>query len=152
MSCAIHAYRLILKARNDLESRCLALTKLQQLATICPRCFGPGEPSKIPGEPDYIVCLDGNFQHKRHAAASREIEEIGIDYPPLFLTPEEVNKWAPGPGRTYIEIPLVGDRHSRRKQSMYKLNSSTISKSSGSLHGPAYSCCRSSECNNLQRV
>jgi hypothetical protein len=107
MSSAVHAYRLILKASDELQERCLELTNLQKLATICPRCFGPGEPSRRAGEPDYIVCLDGNFQHKRHAAASREIEEIEIKYPSMFLTPEQVEHWAPGAGRPNVEIPLV---------------------------------------------
>ncbi|KAH9807463.1 hypothetical protein DFH28DRAFT_915190, partial [Melampsora americana] len=106
MACAVHAYRLILKARDDLEVRVLQLSNLQKMATLCPRCFGPGEPSQHPSEPDFIVSLDGNFQHKRHAAASREFDEIQVQYPSLFLTPEQVDKWAPGGGRPTVEIPL----------------------------------------------
>ncbi|KAH9808450.1 hypothetical protein DFH28DRAFT_935886 [Melampsora americana] len=105
MSCAIHAYRQILKARGELQDLSLQLSKLQKMATICPRCFGPGETSKRPNEPDYIVCLDGNFQHKRHAAASCEYKEIPLKYPSLFLTDEQVQAWAPG-ARQNVEIPL----------------------------------------------
>ncbi|KAH9820110.1 hypothetical protein DFH28DRAFT_1121919 [Melampsora americana] len=107
MACAVHAYRLILKARDDLEARALHLSSLQKLATLCPRCFGPGELSKCADEPDYIICLDGNFQHKRHSAASREFEEIELQHPPLFLNEDQVQAWDPGTGgRGNVEIPL----------------------------------------------
>ncbi|KAH9807911.1 hypothetical protein DFH28DRAFT_912325 [Melampsora americana] len=107
MACAVHAYRLILKARDDLEARALHLSSLQKLATLCPQCFGPGELSKCADEPDYIICLDGNFQHKRHSAASREFEEIELQYPPLFLNEDQVQAWDPGTGgRGNVEIPL----------------------------------------------
>ncbi|KAE8181555.1 hypothetical protein CF336_g8875, partial [Tilletia laevis] len=42
---------------------------LDDLAMRCPACFGGLARNHVPvGAPQVIVCLDGNFQHKRHKA------------------------------------------------------------------------------------
>ncbi|KAH9822566.1 hypothetical protein DFH28DRAFT_1181288 [Melampsora americana] len=88
LSSAIDAYRYMVVMSEDASSRSLNLTIKDELAGICPQCFGPGV-SKLPlGEPDHIICMDGNFQHRRHLAAS--IENGGIISPSLFLPPEDV--------------------------------------------------------------
>ncbi|KAA1081870.1 hypothetical protein PGTUg99_022205 [Puccinia graminis f. sp. tritici] len=62
---------------------------MDQLAETCPKCFGPSFPGKEAEEPDYIVCMDGNFQHRQHLAAS--IEHSNIKTPHLFIKPDEIN-------------------------------------------------------------
>ncbi|KAH9810997.1 hypothetical protein DFH28DRAFT_1085190 [Melampsora americana] len=52
------------------QKKSLKLTSLQQLAANCPCCFGPWVEGKREAKPDFIVCMDGNFQHCRHKAAS----------------------------------------------------------------------------------
>ncbi|KAA1074588.1 hypothetical protein PGT21_012072 [Puccinia graminis f. sp. tritici] len=62
---------------------------MDKLEEICPKCFGPPVPRKTPEEPDYIVCMDGNFQHRQHLAASHELSEYS-NQTSLFISPEEV--------------------------------------------------------------
>ena len=66
----------------------LQLSVLAEMACICPACFGPGV-SKLPnGEPDVVVCMDCNFQQRRHLAAS--VERTLPTYPSLFIPPEKL--------------------------------------------------------------
>lgn len=94
LSSAVHAYRQLLKMREDLTTQALENTSIEALANICPRCFGPGERSKFEAEPDSIVCMDANFQQRRHVAASWESEEMPLKMPSQFLTEEYVQVWA----------------------------------------------------------
>lgn len=80
--------------REELITHALNKTSVDTLASICPRCFGPGERSKRDAEPDSIVCLDANFQQRRHAAASHELDELPATMPSSFLTEEQVQEWA----------------------------------------------------------
>lgn len=59
----------------------------------CPRCFGPLQANEHEDECDYHLCTDGNFQHRRHLAASREYDEIPMETPPLFLDDKKVEEW-----------------------------------------------------------
>lgn len=43
-----------------------------------------------PEEPDYIVCMDGNFQHRRHVAASVPIPGYFPETPELFMPSTEL--------------------------------------------------------------
>ncbi|OAV86569.1 hypothetical protein PTTG_06813 [Puccinia triticina 1-1 BBBD Race 1] len=73
----------------------LRLTPQQILACqSCPACFGP-EPSNRKVYPSstknrLIICLDGNFQHRHHAKASRDYDRIQT--PNIFLPPSDVHK------------------------------------------------------------
>lgn len=96
MSLAIDAYRHMMRMEEELAIRALLLTSLQLLAQICPRCFGPLQENDEPDECDYVVCCDGNFQHRRHKAASREYDEKEVVMPPLFIHPDTLAKWDPG--------------------------------------------------------
>ena len=87
------AYRHILRLKQDLEVRALNLSSIEKLGSNCPRCFGPTDACKIDEEPDYIVCIDGNFQQRRHKDASVEHSEIQINYPKPFLHPSQVKQW-----------------------------------------------------------
>lgn len=74
-------------------TKALHLTPIDQLASNCPPCFGPVVPGKRAEEPSYIICLDGNFQHRRHMAASASWRgESGL-LPSLFISPELVKVW-----------------------------------------------------------
>ncbi|KAH9809035.1 hypothetical protein DFH28DRAFT_1086991 [Melampsora americana] len=89
----IDAYRHMLQKEKDLALCALSLTPLDQLAMNCPRCFVPLQPNEDPDECDYQFCADGNFQHRRHLAASPEFEEQEIETPPLFLGAGKLNEW-----------------------------------------------------------
>lgn len=93
LSSAVDAYCMMLRMSDDLAKRAMSLTSLQKLANICPPCFGPLIDSPCPSEPDYIVCVDGSFQHQRHTASSQEWTANAPTYPPLFLPPKEVQAW-----------------------------------------------------------
>lgn len=74
---------------NELKNiEVLRLSPLDVLRCTCPACFGPGVSPLPNGEPDHIVCLDGNFQHRRHEAAS--VETGPITHPPTFVEPGEL--------------------------------------------------------------
>ncbi|KAH9809131.1 hypothetical protein DFH28DRAFT_906578 [Melampsora americana] len=93
LSCAVDAYRRLNQLEQDLQFRAMNLLKKETLGANCPRCFGANEYSKEENEPDYVVCIDGNFQQRRHKSASVEVSEIPIRYPNLFLHANEVEKW-----------------------------------------------------------
>lgn len=71
-----------------------------QLASNCPRCFGPPSGITTVGEPDIVVCLDGNFSHKRMATASVPIPGHNPEAPELFLDPTRIQKMAAELGQT----------------------------------------------------
>ena len=58
---------------------------------MCPKCYGPQVVGKQIEEPDFILCMDGNFQHRRHLAASAETQEP-IKTPSIFIDPHKVSQ------------------------------------------------------------
>ena len=75
------------------EFKILQMDGPSQLAANCPRCFGPAValgPCASADEPDIIVCMDGNFQHRRHQAASVPIRGRELLRPELFIDPSSV--------------------------------------------------------------
>lgn len=82
----------MLRLEGELKRKALKLTSSQQLAANCPRCFGPQVKGKSESKPDLIVCMDGNFQHRRHKAASASWRGIST-LPSLFMPQDEVDKW-----------------------------------------------------------
>ncbi|WAR57013.1 hypothetical protein PtB15_8B57 [Puccinia triticina] len=60
-------------------------------ASKCPRCFGPkeGEIKAHPHEPDMIVALDGNFQQRHYAYASKD-NPAEHQYPDSFIRPSQI--------------------------------------------------------------
>jgi hypothetical protein len=69
----------------------LIMGSMDKLADICPNCYGPAVSGKLPHKPDYIVCMDGNFQHRRHLATSNEIAPKTSNHS-LFISPQEVQE------------------------------------------------------------
>lgn len=92
-SAAVDAYREMLRLEDELAARALRLTPMDKLACNCPPCYGPKVPGKRADEPDAIICMDGNFQQRRHAAASATWRgESGV-VPSLFISPDLVKMW-----------------------------------------------------------
>lgn len=89
----------MLDMEAKLEIKALRLTALEQLTNNCPRCFGPMTPFDRNNEADYIVCIDGNFQHRRHEAASTEDPPDPSEIPTIFLPERWVSEWAQRAGR-----------------------------------------------------
>ncbi|KAA1092644.1 hypothetical protein PGT21_009631 [Puccinia graminis f. sp. tritici] len=89
LSASVDAYREMLRREKVVSEELMEMGPMDKLAEICPKCFGPPVPGKTPEEPDYIVCMDGNFQHRRHLAASHELSEYS-NQTSLFISPEEV--------------------------------------------------------------
>ncbi|KAH9808173.1 hypothetical protein DFH28DRAFT_936433 [Melampsora americana] len=90
---AVDVYREMIRLEEEMSTRALKLSPLEELADNCPSCFGP----KIPGiratEPDLIICLDANFQQRRHLSASAAWRgDTGV-VPSLFIPPAEVKMW-----------------------------------------------------------
>jgi hypothetical protein len=71
----------------------MSLTAISKLAENCPRCFGPPvQNTDHPLEPDIIVCMDGNFQHRRHITAGTKQAQIPTKMPSLFLPAEQIDR------------------------------------------------------------
>ncbi|KAH9812739.1 hypothetical protein DFH28DRAFT_1129505 [Melampsora americana] len=91
---ALDAYRRIITMVREQEIQLMQLSPLDCLAANCPRCFGPPVTGTQENEPHVIVCLDGNFQHRRHLAASVSIPGYVPKTPELFLPMEQWKKMA----------------------------------------------------------
>ena len=87
---AVDAYRHLLAKEQELTKELLHNNDNDCLADICPQCFGPSDSNPIDTEPDFIVCMDGNFQHRRHILASVEPRNITYGIPSLFLDPSTI--------------------------------------------------------------
>ncbi|KAH9807201.1 hypothetical protein DFH28DRAFT_830583, partial [Melampsora americana] len=71
----------------------LQFTKADIWADKCSRCFGPAK-NEIKGserEADYIICMDGNFQHRHNKLASKDTPEER-HYPAIFVQPSQMAK------------------------------------------------------------
>ncbi|KAH9808529.1 hypothetical protein DFH28DRAFT_909166 [Melampsora americana] len=93
---AADAYRRLTTAVRLKEMNLLKMNELDRLAANCPRCFGPPAPeaNTEASEPDIVCCCDGNFQQRRHLAASVPIPGFNPAPPELFLEPEKVETMA----------------------------------------------------------
>ncbi|KIO16668.1 hypothetical protein M407DRAFT_58014, partial [Tulasnella calospora MUT 4182] len=80
----------------------------QYLRQRCPLCFGRtkwgGDPDT---DPDIIVCLDGNMQHKRWSSVGDDPEMLSEDQTHFFLSDQEIRD-----ARQHVEA----NRSSRRSQ------------------------------------
>jgi hypothetical protein len=79
----------MLRREELLPESLLSINPIDKMADICPPCYGPQAPGTRADEPDYIVCMDGNFQHRRHEAASVEVPRM-LKTPSLFIKPDKV--------------------------------------------------------------
>ncbi|EGG10175.1 uncharacterized protein MELLADRAFT_94562 [Melampsora larici-populina 98AG31] len=92
-SAAVDAYREMLRMEDEMSLLALHMEPQDALAATCPSCFGPKVPGKRADEPDHIICLDANFQQRRHLAASALWRgDTGV-LPSLFMSPATVMTW-----------------------------------------------------------
>jgi hypothetical protein len=73
----------------------LQLSQHDQWANQCPRCFGPNqhEVKSHPKEPDVIIALDGNFQQRHYAYASKD-NPPESHYPRSLVKPSKITNVA----------------------------------------------------------
>ncbi|PLW57159.1 hypothetical protein PCANC_03098 [Puccinia coronata f. sp. avenae] len=94
-SAAVDIFRQLEEMSNELYYSVMQLDSQQILASAsCPACFGP-QPNESHKYPDatrnrLIVCLDGNFQHRHHAKASRD--EVELKTPRIFVPPSDLEE------------------------------------------------------------
>ncbi|EFP91019.2 uncharacterized protein PGTG_17291 [Puccinia graminis f. sp. tritici CRL 75-36-700-3] len=89
LSTSVDVYREMLRREKIISKEMLEMDPMDKMADICTKCYGPCVSGKKPNEPDYIVCMYGNFQHQRHLAASHKISQSS-QHKTLFISPEEV--------------------------------------------------------------
>ncbi|KAH9823105.1 hypothetical protein DFH28DRAFT_922033 [Melampsora americana] len=94
-TAAVDAYRHMLRLESELAIRAMKLNFIDKLAANCPRCSGEHYPNHRKEEPDFIVCMDGNFQQRRHLLASCEPAGLPHTNPALFIHPSQVEAWNP---------------------------------------------------------
>ncbi|WAR58999.1 hypothetical protein PtB15_10B341 [Puccinia triticina] len=82
--------RILTNSRKLLEDG-LRFTQEDKWANKCPRCFGPSqnEVKQHPSEPNFIIAMDGNFQQRHYAYASKD-NPRNEQYPDLFLPPSKI--------------------------------------------------------------
>ncbi|KAH9448587.1 hypothetical protein Pst134EA_027896 [Puccinia striiformis f. sp. tritici] len=93
MSSAVDAFREMLRREQLITELMMNMKPLDKLAAICPKCFGPYVGGKREDEAHHHVCMDANFQQRRHLKASVELP-LCIKTPSLFVEPEEVSNMA----------------------------------------------------------
>ncbi|OAV85642.1 hypothetical protein PTTG_30373, partial [Puccinia triticina 1-1 BBBD Race 1] len=83
--------RILVRTKKILNDG-LQLSKVDLWANKCPRCFGPGlnEVKSNPNKPDVIIAMDGNFQQRHYAHASKD-RPRDDQYPVDFLSPSQLN-------------------------------------------------------------
>lgn len=88
---AIDIYRQILLGEQVVYEDGLGLTSLDVSAARCCWCFGPaeGEVKLSPEQPDFIIAMDGNFQHPHQSHPSKDCPQEE-KYPKLFLRPSKL--------------------------------------------------------------
>ncbi|KNZ55395.1 hypothetical protein VP01_2695g3 [Puccinia sorghi] len=86
---SVDVYQKLLKMSNQLITKSLKLTRQQSLAaTVCPSCFGQTHVQSQSIENPLLICLDGNFQHRHHKAASTNFNPLIT--PDGFIDPSQI--------------------------------------------------------------
>ncbi|PLW37548.1 hypothetical protein PCASD_10249 [Puccinia coronata f. sp. avenae] len=90
-SHSVELYSRVLQLSNSIHTQGLSLSTTDQWASKCPRCFGPreGEVKVDESEPDIIMALDGNFQQRHYAYASKD-NPPESKYPHAFIPPSRI--------------------------------------------------------------
>ncbi|EGG07133.1 uncharacterized protein MELLADRAFT_106193 [Melampsora larici-populina 98AG31] len=73
----------------------LQLSQLDISAAQCSLCFGPaeGEVKVSPNKPDFIIAMDGNFQHRHQSYSSKDFPQED-QYPDFFIRTSNIEKEA----------------------------------------------------------
>jgi hypothetical protein len=90
LSSAVDACREMIRRESLVGEEVMKMGTIGKLAEMCPKCYGPPVTGKQEDEPDYILCMDGNFQHRRHLKASVELTDK-LKNPSLFIQPSKVS-------------------------------------------------------------
>jgi hypothetical protein len=90
---AVLVYGELLERTDNLVKSALGLQGQRLLAhDCCPACFGPnletGDRLNPKLKDRLIICLDGNFQHRHHKAASKN--RTALMTPNLFVKPGDL--------------------------------------------------------------
>lgn len=116
-SSATHLFSRILVLTKQILHHGLQLTSTDVWAKSCSRCFGPAtnEIKVSNQEPDVIVCMDGNFQHRHNILASKDNPDES-QYPSIFVRPSEIAKHKtpldpPPPDKDEVADDPCGDAH-----------------------------------------
>ncbi|WAR63425.1 hypothetical protein PtB15_17B24 [Puccinia triticina] len=91
-SQALDIYNRIQILRTEILGKTLGLTTQDRWAATCPSCFGP-EAADEKGSNDEvyaIIAMDGNFQHRHHRYASKDVP-MEADYPSNFIPPSQID-------------------------------------------------------------
>ncbi|PLW13612.1 hypothetical protein PCANC_16319 [Puccinia coronata f. sp. avenae] len=87
-SATVDIYCNLLNRTESMANEVLELTRQERLARdTCPACFGKSIDAADTESP-LIICLDGNFQQRHHAAASKNYHPLMT--PSKFVQPEAV--------------------------------------------------------------
>ncbi|KAH9807020.1 hypothetical protein DFH28DRAFT_836789, partial [Melampsora americana] len=92
-SHSVNTYRAMIICTKRIYTEGLKLSNAQLLADRCARCFGPAinEVKISPEEPDVIIALDGNFQHRHYTQSSKD-NPTEEEYPDIFIKPSCTKK------------------------------------------------------------
>ncbi|OAV99608.1 hypothetical protein PTTG_11734 [Puccinia triticina 1-1 BBBD Race 1] len=90
-SYSVDLYSRIILIQKTVQDDVLNSSSADRWASKCSRCFGPkeGEIKTDPSEPDVIVALDGNFQQRHYAYASKDNPDEE-KYPKSFVRPSKI--------------------------------------------------------------
>ncbi|WAR57254.1 hypothetical protein PtB15_8B301 [Puccinia triticina] len=91
-SFSLDIYNRIQILRTEILGKTLGLTTQDRWAATCPSCFGP-EAADEKGSNDEvyaIIAMDGNFQHRHHRYASKDVP-MEADYPSNFIPPSQID-------------------------------------------------------------
>ncbi|KAH9823216.1 hypothetical protein DFH28DRAFT_1172432 [Melampsora americana] len=92
-SHSVNTYRAMVLCTKRIYTEGLKISNAQLLADRCARCFGPAiaENKISPQEPDVIIALDGNFQHRHYTQSSKD-NPNEEEYPDIFVKPSFMKK------------------------------------------------------------
>ncbi|KAH9821140.1 hypothetical protein DFH28DRAFT_923571 [Melampsora americana] len=109
-SNTIDVFTRVQLVQSSLYSEGMLHTKEDMWASKCPRCFGPAENEDRHNKEFYaIFCMDGNFQQRHNAQASKDTPTDN-QYPLIFVKPSEVSK-DKATVQTTKNIPIQGGQN-----------------------------------------
>ncbi|WAR59524.1 hypothetical protein PtB15_11B164 [Puccinia triticina] len=91
-SQALNVYNQIQILQTKILHKTLGLTTQDEWASTYPSCFGPkacNEKGSL-DEVYAIIAMDGNFQHRHHRSASKDVP-TEADYPSNFIPPSQID-------------------------------------------------------------
>ncbi|OAV93626.1 hypothetical protein PTTG_27282 [Puccinia triticina 1-1 BBBD Race 1] len=98
------------QSKDQLLEQGLDYSTNQKWANQCPRCSGPNENEQKanPQEPDFILAMDGNYQQRHYAHASKD-SPFNNQYPPIFLQPSKISSSTTLCEETEVHVAGIDD-------------------------------------------